>query len=139
MATQRLVVRHTRYIEAFAVPESRLDGLPESVRQLPTQDVFVRAWEQLHRLQPVLQPVEGEGEPAGDQQAAIGLCRVERPQHRGQHRRMRWVHPVRPGRIRPLLAMLNWPLLVLVVALNTLASPHVWSGPQLSGATRLMV
>jgi len=41
MATQRLVVRHTRYVEALAIPESRLHRLPEAVRQLPTQDVFV--------------------------------------------------------------------------------------------------
>lgn len=41
MATQRLVVRHTGYLEALAAPGSKLHGLPASVRELPTQDVFV--------------------------------------------------------------------------------------------------
>lgn len=41
MTTKRLVQRHTRYVEALAVSETKLHGLPESVQQLPTQDVFV--------------------------------------------------------------------------------------------------
>ena len=41
IATERLVVRHTRYVEGLALPESTLHGLPEGVRELPTQDVFV--------------------------------------------------------------------------------------------------
>ena len=41
IATERLVLRHTRYLEALAVPESNLHRLPGPVRELPTQDVFV--------------------------------------------------------------------------------------------------
>ena len=41
MTTHSLVLRHTRYVEALAVPESRLRSLPETIQELPTQDVFV--------------------------------------------------------------------------------------------------
>jgi hypothetical protein len=41
LATRRLVVRHTRYVDALAVRDSALHRLPSNVQALPTQDVFV--------------------------------------------------------------------------------------------------
>jgi hypothetical protein len=49
---------------------------------------------QLYRFQPGLQPVEPEGETTRDKQTAVGLGRVERPQHRRQHRCRAGCHPV---------------------------------------------
>jgi hypothetical protein len=63
MSTQRLVVRHTEYVEALALPESTLYRLPESMQQLPTQDVFVHTGA-VRSLSPH-EPVEPEVEKAG--------------------------------------------------------------------------
>ena len=78
-------------------PRRRSEGLLAAL-QLVLGDRGQRP--QLHILQPGLQSVQREGEPACYQQPAAGLGRVERPQHRGQHRRLASGYPVRPGRIR---------------------------------------
>ena len=41
LMTEQLVVRHTQFVEALAVPSSVLQTLPERLQQLPTQDLFV--------------------------------------------------------------------------------------------------
>lgn len=41
LVTGRLVVRHTHFIEALSAPDSELRQLPDTLQQLPTQDLFV--------------------------------------------------------------------------------------------------
>ena len=72
----------------------------------------------------------------GAADAMLLLARLPRPERYPP----RPTRGVRPGRMRPLLAMENWPELTAVpVVGNVLACPQVWSGPQLLEKTRLIV